>query len=63
MVKLFIWEWFDRRHVGGQFVEANDSMSANIAEGFGGYHKKIKLSLCGKVFDEAFISLRQILCL
>jgi len=31
------WDWFAKRHVGGQFVEATDSISANIAEGFGRY--------------------------
>ena len=36
------WEWFAKKHVGGQFVEAIDSVSANIAEGFGRYHKKDK---------------------
>ena len=28
------WDWFAKKHVGGQFVEAADSVSANIAEGF-----------------------------
>lgn len=37
------WEWFANNHVGGQFVEAVDSISANIAEGFGRYHKKDKI--------------------
>ena len=37
------WDWFAKRHVGGQFVEATDSISANIAEGFGRYHKKDKI--------------------
>jgi len=37
------WDWFAKRHVGGQFVEAIDSISANIAEGFGRYHKKDKI--------------------
>ena len=26
------WDWFAKRHVGGQFVEAIDSISANIAD-------------------------------
>jgi len=37
------WEWFAKKHVGGQFVEAVDSISANLAEGFGRYHKKDKI--------------------
>lgn len=37
------WEWFPKKTVGTQFVEAGDSISANIAEGFGRYHKKDKI--------------------
>lgn len=37
------WEWFAKKHIGGQFVEVIDSISANIAEGFGRYHKKDKI--------------------
>ncbi len=37
------WEYFPRKTVGVQFVEAVDSISANIAEGFGRYHKKDKI--------------------
>jgi len=37
------WEWFAKKHPGGQFIEAVDSISANIAEGFGRYHKKDKI--------------------
>ena len=37
------WDWFAKKHVGGQYVEAVDSISANIAEGFGRYHKKDKI--------------------
>ncbi len=37
------WDIFAKMHVGGQFVEAVDSISANIAEGFGRYHKKDKI--------------------
>lgn len=37
------WDNFAKRHVGGQFVEAVDSISANIAEGFGRFHKKDKV--------------------
>ncbi|MFI5128656.1 MAG: four helix bundle protein [Chitinophagales bacterium] len=37
------WEHFARRTVGEQFVTAADSISANIAEGFGRYFKKDKI--------------------
>ena len=37
------WDWFAKKHVGGQFVEVADSISANIAEGFGRYNKKDKI--------------------
>lgn len=37
------WEHFAKRTVGEQFVESVDSISANIAEGFGRYSKKDKV--------------------
>lgn len=37
------WDYFAKRTVGEQFVEAADSISANIAEGFGRYFKKDKI--------------------
>lgn len=37
------WEYFAKRTVGEQFVCAADSISANIAEGFGRYFKKGKI--------------------
>jgi len=37
------WDYFPRETVGRQFVRAVDSISANIAEGFGRYHKKDKI--------------------
>ena len=37
------WDGFAKRTVGEQFVDAMDSISANIAEGFGRYHKKDKI--------------------
>ncbi len=36
------WDWFAKKTVGVQFVTAIDSISANIAEGFGRYGKKDK---------------------
>ena len=37
------WEWFTKKVVGAQFAEAADSISANIAEGFGRHFKKDKI--------------------
>jgi len=37
------WDYFARDTIGKQFVNAADSISANIAEGFGRYHKKDKV--------------------
>ncbi|MBA7567571.1 hypothetical protein ES708_09286 [subsurface metagenome] len=36
-------DYFSRDTVGKQYVKAIDSISANIAEGFGRYHKKEKV--------------------
>ena len=37
------WDSFAKYTIGQQFVDAVDSISANIAEGFGRYHKKDKI--------------------
>ena len=37
------WDGFARRTIGEQLVTAMDSISANIAEGFGRYNKKDKI--------------------
>lgn len=37
------WDHFSKTTVGGQFTRAIDSISANIAEGFGRYGKKDKI--------------------
>ena len=37
------WEYFAQKTIGAQFVDASDSISANIAEGFGRWHKKDKI--------------------
>lgn len=37
------WNWFEKSTVGTQFVTAIDSISANIAEGFGRYGKRDKI--------------------
>lgn len=44
-VKLM--DYFSKRTLGEQFVRSVDSISANIAEGFGRYQKKIKLGFIG----------------
>lgn len=49
------WEWFNKRSVGLQFVTAIDSISANIAEGFGRYSKKDKC----KFYYYSFGSLKE----
>ncbi len=38
------WDYFSKDTVGKQFVKAVDSISANIAEGFGRYFKKDKIN-------------------
>lgn len=38
------WKYFERNTIGSQFVRAIDSVSANIAEGFGRYTKKDKIN-------------------
>ena len=37
------WDYFSKDTVGKQLVRAADSVSANIAEGFGRYSKKDKI--------------------
>lgn len=38
------WDYFTKDTVGKQFIKAVDSISANIAEGFGRYTKKDKVN-------------------
>ncbi|HEY5967165.1 MAG TPA: four helix bundle protein [Chitinophagaceae bacterium] len=40
------WEYFAKKTVGGQFVEAADSIAANIAEGYGRYFYKDRKQFC-----------------
>ena len=40
---ILSWDYFSRNTVGTQYVRAIDSVSANIAEGFGRYSKKDKI--------------------
>ncbi|MCC6724565.1 MAG: four helix bundle protein [Saprospiraceae bacterium] len=37
------WDFFAQKTIGAQFVDAADSTSANIAEGFGRWGKKDKI--------------------
>jgi four helix bundle protein len=37
------WDYFAQKTIGSQFVDAADSISSNIAEGFGRWHKKDKI--------------------
>ncbi|MCK5085831.1 four helix bundle protein [Candidatus Parcubacteria bacterium] len=49
------WDYFAKDTVGKQFVRAIDSISANIAEGFGRYNKKDKI----KFYRYSFGSLKE----
>ncbi len=49
------WDSFAKNTVGEQFVSAIDSISANIAEGFGRYNKKDKI----KFYRYGFGSLKE----
>lgn len=37
------WGYLDKQTIGVQLIRATDSIGANIAEGFGRYHKKDKI--------------------
>ena len=37
------WDFFPKKTICSQFVRAIDSISANLAEGFGRFHKKDKI--------------------
>ena len=37
------WDWLKKKILGAQWIESIDSIAANIAEGFGRYHKKDKI--------------------
>lgn len=51
------WNYFTQKTIGSQFVDSTDSIAANIAEGFGRYHKKDKIKFFynarGSVFEAA----------
>jgi four helix bundle protein len=40
------WSYFPKRTIGTQFVDAADSISANIAEGYGRYSYKDRKLFC-----------------
>jgi len=37
------WKWLDKQTLGLQMIRSVDSIAANIAEGFGRYHKADKI--------------------
>lgn len=49
------WDYFAKDTVGKQFTRSIDSISANIAEGFGRYNKKDKI----KFYRYSFGSLKE----
>lgn len=48
-------DWRDKKTMGDQFIESVDSISANIAEGFGRFHyldkNKFNLNARGSLFE------------
>ena len=51
------WNYFAKKTIGEQLVRAADSISANIAEGFGKYGKKDKIKFYRYSFGSAKESL------
>lgn len=45
-VNVAAWEYFEKKTLGCQFAEAADSISANIAEGYGRYYYKDRKVFC-----------------
>jgi four helix bundle protein len=52
---VYAWSYFERDTVGKQYTQAIDSVSANLAEGFGRFGKKDKINFCryarGSVYE------------
>lgn len=40
------WEYFDKKTLGAQFVNAADSIAFNISEGYGRFHYKENKNFC-----------------
>jgi four helix bundle protein len=41
---IIVWDYFSKSTIGRQYTDAMDSISANIAEGFGRHYKKEKIN-------------------
>jgi four helix bundle protein len=41
---IILWDYFSKSTIGRQYTDAMDSISANIAEGFGRHYKKDKIN-------------------
>lgn len=54
---VITWDIFAKKTIGEQYVDAVDSISANIAEGFGRYSKKDKIRFYRISFGSVFESL------
>ena len=52
---VVVWDYFKKDTLGKQFTRSIDSISANIAEGFGRYNKKDKI----KFYRYSFGSLKE----
>ena len=51
------WDYFSKKTIGAQFVDSTDSISANIAEGFGRYGKKDKIRFYRIAFGSMYEAL------
>lgn len=51
------WDNFSKNTVGQQFIRSVDSISANLAEGFGRYGKKDKIKFYRYAFGSTYESL------
>lgn len=40
------WDYFSKKTLGGQYVEAADSIALNISEGYGRFHYKENRNFC-----------------
>ncbi len=48
------WDYFSKKTLGEQFVTATDSISANIAEGFGRWSKKDRIKFYRYSFGSVY---------